>query len=57
MVDKFKLLIKSKRFWTAIGTLVTVCLQDVIGIPPETATSIVAVAIAWIVGDSLRSTE
>ncbi len=57
MVDKFKLLIKSKRFWTAISTLVTVCLQDVIGIPPETATSIVAVAIAWIVGDSLRATE
>jgi len=57
MVDKLKSLVKSKRFWTAVGTLVTVCLQDVVGIPPETATSIVAVAVAWIVGDSLRATE
>ena len=39
------------------GTVVTVALQDVVGIPPETATSIVAVAVAWIVGDSLRPTE
>ncbi len=57
MVDKIKSLVKSRRFWTAIGTVVTVALQDVIGIPEETATSIVAVAVAWIVGDSLRTTE
>ena len=57
MVDKLKTLVRSRRFWTAVGTVVTVALQDVIGIPEETATSIVAVAIAWIVGDSLRTTE
>ena len=57
MVDKIKTLVRSRRFWTAVGTVVTVALQDVIGIPEETATSIVAVAIAWIVGDSLRTTE
>ena len=57
MVDKFKTLVRSRRFWTAVGTVVTVALQDVIGIPEETATSIVAVAVAWIVGDSLRTTE
>tara|TARA_Y100001936_G_scaffold226733_1_gene246390 strand:- start:9673 stop:9846 length:174 start_codon:yes stop_codon:yes gene_type:complete len=57
MVDKIKSLVKSRRFWTAVGTVVTVALQDVIGIPEETATSIVAVAVAWIVGDSLRTTE
>ena len=57
MVDKLKGLVRSRRFWTAVGSVVTVCLQDVIGIPPETATSIVAVAVAWIVGDSLRPTE
>ena len=57
MVDKIKSLVKSRRFWTAIGSVVTVALQEVIGIPEETATSIVAVAIAWIVGDSLRTTE
>mgnify|MGYP001273898260 CR=1 FL=1 len=57
MVDKLKGLVRSKRFWTAVGTVVTVALQDVIGIPEETATSIVAIAVAWIVGDSLRPTE
>tara|TARA_R100000808_G_C2035547_1_gene77435 strand:+ start:145 stop:318 length:174 start_codon:yes stop_codon:yes gene_type:complete len=57
MVDKIKTLVRSRRFWTAVGTVVTVALQDVIGIPEETATSIVAVAVAWIVGDSLRTTE
>tara|TARA_Y100001970_G_C14226533_1_gene856032 strand:- start:87 stop:260 length:174 start_codon:yes stop_codon:yes gene_type:complete len=57
MVDKLKALVRSKRFWTAVGTVVTVALQDVVGIPTETATSIVAVAVAWIVGDSLRPTE
>ena len=57
MVDKVKSLVKSRRFWTAIGTVVTISLQDVIGIPEDTATSIVAIAVAWIVGDSLRTTE
>ena len=57
MVDKLKSMVRSRRFWTAVGTVVTVALQDVVGIPPETATSIVAVAVAWIVGDSLRATE
>ena len=57
MVEKFKSLVKSRRFWTAIGTGVTIALQDVIGIPEDTATSIVAIAVAWIVGDSLRTTE
>ena len=57
MVDKLKGLVKSRRFWTAVGTIATVVLQDVIGIPEETAVSIVAVDVAWIVGDSLRPTE
>ena len=57
MIDKIKVVVKSKRFWTAVGTVATVCLQDVLGMPPETATSMVAVAVAWIVGDSLRATE
>ena len=57
MVDKVKSLVKSRRFWTAIGTVVTISMQDVIGFPEDTATSIVAIAVAWIVGDSLRTTE
>jgi hypothetical protein len=57
MVDKLKTLVKSRRFWVAVGGVVTVLLQDAIGIPEETASSVVAIGIAWIVGDSLRTTE
>ena len=57
MVEKVKSLVKSRRFWTALGTVITIALQDVICIPEDTATSIVAIAVAWIVGDSLRTTE
>ena len=57
MVDKLKALVKSRRFWVAVGGGVTVLLQDTIGIPEETAKSVVAIGIAWIVGDSLRTTE
>tara|TARA_Y100000004_G_scaffold195599_1_gene263056 strand:- start:509 stop:682 length:174 start_codon:yes stop_codon:yes gene_type:complete len=57
MVDKLKTLVKSRRFWVAVGGVVTVLLQDTIGIPEETAKSVVAIGIAWIVGDSLRTTE
>tara|TARA_R110002167_G_scaffold210039_3_gene414198 strand:- start:306 stop:479 length:174 start_codon:yes stop_codon:yes gene_type:complete len=57
MVDKMKSLLKSRRFWTAVGTLLTICLQDTLGIPETTAMSIVAVGVSWIVGDSLRETE
>ena len=48
---------KSRRVLTAIGTVVTIALQDVIGIPEDKATSNVAIAVAWIVGDSHRATE
>ena len=41
----------------AVGGVVTVLLQDTIGITEETAKSVVAIGIAWIVGDSLRTTE
>jgi hypothetical protein len=57
MVDKLKSLLKSRRFWTAMGTVLTVFLQDTLGIPETTAMSIVAVGVSWIVGDSLRVTE
>ena len=57
MVDKLKTLVKSRRFWVAVGGVVSVLLQDTIGIPEETANSVVAIGIAWIVGDSLRTTE
>ncbi len=57
MMDKLKTLIKSRRFWTAIGSVLIVILQDAIGLPEGTATSVVAIGISWIVGDSLRATD
>tara|TARA_R100000664_G_C2760120_1_gene150852 strand:+ start:16698 stop:16871 length:174 start_codon:yes stop_codon:yes gene_type:complete len=57
MKEKFKSLINSRRFWTAVGGVAVVCLQDLIGLPENTANSIVALGVAWIVGDSLRITE
>jgi len=57
MTDKLKTLVKSRRFWAAIGTVVVVVLNDTLGIPEDTANTIVAMGIAWIVGDSIRATE
>ena len=37
MVEKLKGLVKSRRFWTAIGSVVVVILHDTLGIPEETA--------------------
>tara|TARA_Y100001938_G_scaffold93316_1_gene127936 strand:+ start:332 stop:505 length:174 start_codon:yes stop_codon:yes gene_type:complete len=57
MVDKLKAMVKSRRFWTAVGSVVVICLNDALGIPEETANSVVAIAVAWIIGDSVRPTE
>ena len=57
MIKKIKDLVKSRRFWAAVGGVIVVGLQDVLGLEPATANSIVAVVVSWIVGDSLRTTE
>ena len=57
MIKKIKDLVKSRRFWAAVGGVVVIGLQDVLGLEPATANSIVAVVVSWIVGDSLRTTE
>lgn len=57
MGDKLKALVKSKRFWTAVGSLVVVVANETLGIDEATANKLVAVAVAWIIGDSLRPTE
>lgn len=57
MVDKLKAMVKSRRFWTAVGSVVVICLNEALGIPEETANSVVAIAVAWIIGDSVRPTE
>jgi|TARA_Y100000593_G_scaffold57686_1_gene107291 hypothetical protein len=57
MFEKLKSLVKSRRFWAAVSSVVVVVLNDTIGIPEETANTIVAIGVSWIIGDSLRTTE
>ena len=57
MVEKLKSMVKSRRFWIAVGSVVVISLNETLGIPEETANSVVAIAIAWIIGDSVRPTE
>ena len=57
MVDKLKAMVKSRRFWTAVSSVAVICLNETLGIPEETANSVVAIAVAWIIGDSVRPTE
>ena len=57
MIEKLKGLFKSRRFWTAFSSVVVVVLHDSFGIPEETANTIAAIGVSWIVGDSLRITE
>ena len=56
-MDKVKALLKSRRFWTAVGGVVVVVAQETLGLDPATTNSVVALAIAWILGDSLRVTN
>ena len=59
-LDKFKAMFKSRRFWVGVSGLVVICADTVFGegtINPATVESVVLLAAAWIVGDSLRITE
>ena len=56
-MDKVKALLKSRRFWTAIGGVVVVVAHETLGVDSETTNRIVALAVAWILGDSLRVTS
>tara|TARA_R100000908_G_C3704923_1_gene113872 strand:+ start:412 stop:612 length:201 start_codon:yes stop_codon:yes gene_type:complete len=56
-MEKVKALIKSRRFWTAVGGVFVVAAQETLGLDPETTNRIVALAVAWILGDSLRVTS
>ena len=54
MNSKWKDLLESRRFWAAIGGVVVVIGQDVFGFEADTVQQVVNLAIAFIVGDSLR---
>lgn len=51
-----KMLLRSKRFWLAVGSAVAVALQGVIPLSEQQIQELVLVVAAWIIGDSLRAT-
>ena len=56
-IDKLLGVLKSRRFWTATGGVVVILLHDTFGLDEGTSNAIVAMLIAWIVGDSLNKTD
>ena len=56
MSEKLALLLKSRRFWVAVGGIV-VTTTNIFGLDlnPEQVNNIVLIGGAWIVGDRLRS--
>ena len=57
MILKLKSLVKSRRFWVAVGGVLVIAANTTLGVDEDTANKLVAIAVAWIVGDSLRVTE
>ena len=58
LTDKLQSLIRSRRFWVAVaGIAVTFSDTFGLGLVPNTIQHVVLLLGAWIVGDSLRSTE
>ncbi len=60
MKDKVKAMLRSRRFWVGVAGMVVICADSILGegtVDPATVQSVVLLAAAWIVGDSLRITE
>ena len=60
MVDKLKSMFKSRRVWVGVAGVAVIFAAPLFGegtINPDTVQSVVLLAAAWIVGDSLRTTE
>ena len=58
MVEKLRTLVKSRRFWVAVAGVVAVTTDALgLGLSQEMVTNFVILGAAWIVGESLRSSE
>ena len=60
MGEKLKTMVRSRRFWIGVAGMVVICADTLFGegtVNPDTVQSVVLLAAAWIVGDSLRVTE
>jgi len=52
-----QMLLRSKRFWLAVASAIAVASRDYLPLSEQQIQDIVLVVAAWIVGDSLRSTD
>jgi hypothetical protein len=52
-----KNLIRSRRFWASIASIAVVVVQDRLPLTEEQITMMVMAVGAWIVGESLRSSD
>ncbi len=57
IIEKLKSLLTSRRFWASMSGILVTWLQERLGLSPEAAQQIVAVLVAWIIGDSLAQTR
>lgn len=57
MPDKLNALLKSRRFWVAVASVASIVLKDTVGLDEEQTMNIAAIAIAWILGDSVNKTK
>lgn len=55
-MDKLSTLVRSRRFWAAVGGVAVVVLRDGLGLTEDQALTITGLASAWILGDSLSKT-
>lgn len=50
-------LLKSRRFWVSVGSLVAVAFKDRLPFSEEQLINAAVIVGAWIVGESLRSSS
>lgn len=55
-MDKIISLFKSRRVWAVVAGVLLVVLHQGLGVDEATATKIVALIGAWVIGDSLNKT-
>ncbi len=55
--SKIKAMFLSRRFQATVGSVLVVIFQDLLGVTPEQALTLVAVIQTWVVGDALRTTQ
>lgn len=59
MLDKLKVLTKSRRFWVTVSALIVVVSKEagIANLDPDQVQNIVTLAATWVIGESLRSSS